>query len=117
MPGMTESAPTPVHPLIAEAMRKAALAWLEVPGERATAAWLVWHDDAAYVVHGGDEQPLPGLADARECTVIVRSGDNAARIVGWPASVGTVEPGSEEWAAVVPQLLGKRLNLHDPNGA
>lgn len=114
---MTESAPSPVHPLIAEAMRKAALAWLEVPGERAVAAWLMWHDDAAYVVHGGGEQPVPGLAEAQECRVIVRSGDNAARIVGWPASVGTVEPGSDEWASVVPQLLGKRLNLHEPNDA
>ncbi len=112
---MTES--VPVHPLVAEAMRKAALAWVEVPGERASAVWLLWHETAAYLVHGGGEQPVPGLAGASECRVVARSGDNAARIVTWPASVATVEPGTEEWTAVVPQLLGKRLNLEDPNGA
>jgi len=114
---MTESAAAPAHPLVTEAMRKAALAWLEVPGQRAVAAWLTWHDGAAYVVHGGEEQPLPGLAGADRCRVAVRSADNGARILTWTATVTRVEPGSEEWAAVVPQLLGKRLNLHDPNGA
>ena len=117
---MTEpaaAAPPPVHALVAEAMRKAALAWLEVPGERPRAAWIIWHEDALYVVHGGGEQPLPGLADASSCQVTIRSGDNAARIVGWPAVVTRVEPGSEEWATVVPLLLGKRLNLPEPNTA
>jgi hypothetical protein len=109
--------PTPVHPLIAEAMRKAALIWLEVPGRRPVAAWTTWQDDAAYVVHGEGEQPIPGLADAGGCRVLVRSADNGARIVAWPATVSRVEPGSETWATVVPTLLGKRLNLPDPNGA
>jgi hypothetical protein len=103
--------------LILEAMRKAALIWLEVPGHRAVAAWTVWHGDAAYVVHGGGEQPVPGLAEAATCRVVVRSADNGARIVGWPAAVARVEPGSDEWSVVVAQLLGKRLNLPDPNGA
>lgn len=106
-----------LHPLVSEAMRKAALAWLEVPGERAVAAWIIWRDDALYVVHGGDEQPLPGLAGADRCQVTVRSGDNGARILGWAATVSRVEPASEEWATVVPQLLGKRLNLPEPNEA
>ena len=114
---MTEATPHPVHPLIGEAMRKAALAWLEVPGQRAVAAWIVWHEGAGYVVHGGGEQPLSGLADADRCRVVVRSGDNGARIVGWPAAVSRVAPGTEEWATVVPQLLGKRLNLPEPNSA
>jgi hypothetical protein len=105
------------HPLVVESMKKAALAWLEVPGRRTVAAWLIWHGDAAFVVHGGGEQPIPGLAEAETCQVVVRSGDNGSRIASWPASVSRVEPGTEEWAEVVPQMLGKRLNLHDPNGA
>jgi len=112
---MTE--PAPVHPLVAEAMRKAALIWLEIPGQAPVAAWTVWHADAAYVVHGGGEQPIPGLSEAESCHVLVRSADNGARIVGWPAKVSPVEPGSDEWAAAVPQLLGKRLNLPEPNSA
>lgn len=112
---MTDAA-APTHPLIAEAMRKAPLAWLEVPGRRPVAAWLCWHEDAAYVVHGGGEQPLPGLAETDRCGVSVR-GDNGGRIVDWTAAVSRVEPGSEEWATVVPLLLGKRLNLPEPNSA
>jgi hypothetical protein len=119
MPDMTEPAPAapPVHPLVAESMRKAALAWLTVPGERAIAAWVLWHGDALYVVHGGGEQPLPGLDTVTSCQVTVRSGDNGARIVGWQAWVSRVQPGGEEWGTVVPLLLGKRLNLPEPNGA
>ncbi len=117
---MTEpaaAAPPPVHALVAEAMRKAALAWLEVPGERPMAAWIIWHEDALYVVHGGGEQPLPGLADA---TLV--PGDRPLRRQrradrGLAGRVSRVEPGSEEWATVVPLLLGKRLNLPEPNSA
>jgi hypothetical protein len=107
----------PVHPLIGEAMKKAALIWIGAPGSRPVAAWTVWHEGAAYVVHGGGEQPIPGLVDAASCDVLVRSGENHARIASYPAAASRVEPGSEEWATVVPLLLAKRLNLPDPAGA
>lgn len=105
-----------VPPLVAEAMRKAAIVWVEPPGHPVTAAWLVWHDDAAYLVSGGGEQPVPGLADATSCTVTVR-GDSGGRIVTWPAAVTRVEPGGDVWTTVVPLLVGKRLNLVGPDVA
>jgi hypothetical protein len=97
-------------------MKKAAVAWLTVGDRPATAAWLTWIDGAAYVVHGGPEQPIPGLADAREATVSVR-GEHGGRIVTWAATAERVEPGSPAWDDVAPQLAQKRLNASDPVGA
>ncbi|GAA0283550.1 hypothetical protein [Cryptosporangium japonicum] len=105
-----------VHALIGEAMKKAAVGWLTVGDRPATAAWLTWIDDAAYVVHGGPEQPVPGLADSSDVVVSVR-GEHGGRIVAWPASVTRVEPGSPTWDEVAPQLAAKRLNASDPVGA
>ncbi|MCW2503234.1 MAG: hypothetical protein JWO79_1518 [Actinomycetia bacterium] len=107
----------PVHPLVAEAMRKAALIWIEVPGERARAAWTVWHDGAAYVVHGGGEQPVPGLGEATQARIVVRSGDNGSRVAAFQAAVSPVDPAGEEWSVTVPLLLAKRLNLPSPGDA
>ncbi|WP_035857519.1 hypothetical protein [Cryptosporangium arvum] len=105
-----------VHALIGEAMKKAAVGWLTVGDQPATVAWLTWIDGAAYVVHGGPEQPLPGLADATRVTVSVR-GEHGGRIVSWPAAVSRVEPGTATWDEVAPQLAQKRLNATDPVGA
>jgi hypothetical protein len=105
-----------VHPLVAEAMKKAAVGWLAVDDGPAVAAWLMWIDGAAYVVHGGTEQPVPGLADAIGCTVSVR-GEHGGRIVTWPANVERVEPATPAWDQVAPQLAQKRLNATDPVGA
>jgi hypothetical protein len=104
-------------PLVAEAMKKAPLVWVEIAGHGAAPAWCVWNDGAAYVVSGPGEQPVPGLADSTRCDVIVRSADTLARIVRWPAAVSTVEPGTPEWDATVPTLLAKRLNLADAEDA
>ncbi len=105
---------TPPAPLIVEAMKKAAVAWLSgLPGQptgRSAPVWCSWLADALYVVSGPGEQPVPGLSGARHCQVSGR-GDNGALIVTWPATVTRVEPGSEEWDRVVPLLSGKRLNL------
>jgi hypothetical protein len=100
-----------VHPLVEEAMKKAAVAWLAVPpaGRRRYAVWCLWLDGALYVVSGPGEQPAPGLAEAPTVDVSVR-GDHGGRILTWPGEVARVEPGSEEWTRVVPQLAGKRLN-------
>jgi len=105
-----------VHPLVGEAMKKAAVGWLTVGDRPATAVWLTWIDGAAYLVHGGPEQPVPGLTDARDCAVSVR-GEHGGRIVTWPATVERVEPGTPAWDEVAPQLASKRLNAHDPVGA
>jgi hypothetical protein len=103
-----------VHPLVDEAMKKAAVAWLSGPDGRRYAVWCLWLDGALYVVSGPGEQPAPGLTESPTVeapTIEVSArGDHGGRILTWPAEVGRVEPGSEEWTRVVPQLAGKRLN-------
>ncbi len=101
---------TGVPALVEEAARKAAVAWLSVDGRRAYPVWCLWHEGALYVVSGPGEQPAPGLDGAGTTTVSLR-GDHGGRIVAWRASVSRVYPQTDDWAAVAPQLAGKRLNL------
>jgi hypothetical protein len=107
--------------LIAESAKKSGVIWVR-PGatepadpadarRRARGVWHVWQDGSAYVLTGGLEQALPPLADRAE--VIVRSKDKGSRLVVWTAAVSRVTPGGDDWAAIVPALLGKRLNLPD----
>jgi hypothetical protein len=98
-----------VHPLVSEAMKKAAVAWLAVGDRSAYPVWCLWSDGALYVVSGPGEQPAPGLEHASTATVHAR-GDHGGRIVTWAAMVERVRPDSEHWGTVVPQLAGKRLN-------
>jgi hypothetical protein len=103
--------------LIEEACKKSGLIWIAVPGARDRAAWHVWHEHeghgAVYIVVGGGEQLLPGLADGMTVRVTVRSKDKGGRLVAWPGQVGRIAPGSAEWSDVVPVLHSKRLNAHD----
>jgi hypothetical protein len=99
--------------LIEEATKKSGIVWITVPGERARAAWHHWHDGAAYVITGGLEQRLPGLAEAERVEVTVPSKDSRGRLVTWAAAVSRVRPSSELWEAVVPAMHAKRLNAHD----
>jgi hypothetical protein len=98
-----------MHPLVSEAMKKAAVAWIGVADEPSYAVWCLWVDDALYVVSGPGEQPAPGLARAPAVAVTAR-GDHGGRIVTWRARTERVRPGTELWRAIVPQLAGKRLN-------
>lgn len=98
-----------MHPLVSEAMKKAAIAWLGIADQPPYAVWCLWVDDALYVVSGPGEQPAPGLAQAPSVLVTAR-GDHGGRIVTWKARVERVRPGTEAWEAVAPQLAGKRLN-------
>lgn len=114
-----DSGATP--PLIEEAAKKAAIAWLTVPGGGASyPVWCLWVDGALYVVSGPGEQSAPGLAEAtdaaggspdtREVKVTLR-GDHGGRIVTWPARAERLTPGDAgRWTAVAPQLAAKRLN-------
>ena len=100
--------------LIDEACRKSAMAWLRPAGQsRAVAAWHIWHDGAVYVVSGGREQALPPMPDGEPVLVTVRSKDTGARLVTWTGTARTVDPGSPEWDAAVPELHAKRLNPTD----
>jgi hypothetical protein len=107
--------------IIDEAARKAAVAWVTVPGRQAVALWCLPQEDAdapaphgrLYVVCGPGEQAAPGLEHTATATVTLR-GDHGGRIVTWPAQVRRVSPGSDEWATVAPALAGKRLNAPVP---
>lgn len=105
-----------MHALVAEAMRKAAIAWVATAGSDSYPLWCLWIDDALFVVSGGDEQPAPGLADATTAIVSAR-GDHGGRIVSWTADVSRVRPEDEAWPEVAQQLAGKRLNASGTNEA
>jgi len=109
---MGDAEPVPSG-LVEEAVKKAAVAWVTVPGRPAVALWCLPVDGKLYVVSGPGEQAAPGLVEAATALVTLR-GDHGGRIVTWPAMVVAVEPGGEEWAAAVPQLAGKRLNAPGP---
>jgi hypothetical protein len=96
--------------LIEEAAKKAAVAWLAVPGGGPEyLVWTAWLNDALFVISGPGEQATPGLAEAARADVSLR-GDHGSRIVMWPAEVSTVDPSSPEWTEIAPLLAGKRLN-------
>lgn len=100
--------------LVEEAMRKAGIVWITVPGDGpARPAWPHWHEGACYVITGGVEQPLPELAAATTAHVTAPSKDAGGRLVTWVAAVSVVPPASDGWQAVVPAMHAKRLNPPD----
>ena len=104
--------------LLDEAAKKSGLLWLDLPGlPQPRAAWHVWHDGSAYVLTGGEgEQPLPGLPEADQVTVILRSKDKGGRLVAFIADCAQVEPGTALWDEVAPLLAKERLNARDHEG-
>ncbi|HEV3295478.1 MAG TPA: hypothetical protein VG123_41415 [Streptosporangiaceae bacterium] len=103
--------------LIAEATKRARVIWLTIGPDRPRPAWHVWRASAspdspgaAYLLTGPGEQPLPGLAEAGRVTVTVPAGRSGGQPVTWTADVSRVEPGGEEWDAVIGQLVAGRLN-------
>jgi hypothetical protein len=98
-----------MHPAVAEAMKKAAVAWLGVGDRTPYAVWCAWFTDALFVVTGPGEQPAPGL-DGAESVVVIARGDQGGRVVTWRAAVERVAPGTDTWDTIVTQLAGKRLN-------
>ncbi|MBP2707646.1 hypothetical protein JOL79_28075 [Microbispora sp. RL4-1S] len=100
-------------PLIEEGAKKSNVLWLVLPsGPRL--AWHVWHDGAICLVTGGGEQSLPGLAEAAEVEVVLRSKDNGAELVRFPAAVEVVDQASAP--DVVAALARERLNAPDAAG-
>lgn len=95
--------------VLEEALKKAALAWISVDDGPALALWCMPHEGSLIVVSGPGEQFAPGLADASRAVVRLR-GDNGGLIVVSDMAVTRVQPGSEDWETVAPQLASKRLN-------
>ena len=96
-------------PVVDEAIKKAAVAWVAVADGPALALWCMPLDGSLYVVSGPGEQSAPGLAESSGATVSLR-GDHGGRIVTWTADIERLTPGGEPWSTVAPQLAGKRLN-------
>lgn len=101
--------------LIEEAAKKAAVAWLAVPGGgEPYLVWCAWFDGALYVVGGQGEQEIPGLVAAGQAgssgVTVTLKAEHGGRVVTWPAEVSVLAPGTPEWETVAPQLAGKRLN-------
>lgn len=106
-----------VPPLVDEVTRKSGVVWVRVPGHPPKVVWHVWYDGADYVLHGGGEQDVPGLADATTVEVDVRAKSNGAGILTWAADVTTVAPDSDAWDVLEPLLRKTRLNAEpDPTG-
>jgi hypothetical protein len=95
--------------VVDEAIKKAAVAWISVGDGPALGLWCMPLEGALVVVSGPGEQSAPGLAEATAATVRLR-GDNGGLIVIWDAVVERLQPGTEDWTTVAPQLAGKRLN-------
>ncbi|GAA4565512.1 hypothetical protein [Planotetraspora kaengkrachanensis] len=96
-------------PVIEEGAKKSGVVWI---GRRL--AWHAWHDGAIYVVTGGGEQDLPGLTEADETEVTLRSKDNGAELVRFAASVEIVDQAAEPDA--IAALAKERLNAPDASG-
>lgn len=95
--------------LVAEAVKKAGIAWIAVPGTRPLGLWVLPLDGALIVLSGPGEQQAPGLAEAGTAEIRLR-GDSGGLIVIAEARVERLAPGTPEWAEVTPQLAAKRLN-------
>ena len=91
------------HPLIDEAGKKAAIAWLD-----GRAVWCAWFDGALYVVAAGRPSRISGTLVTGRDRHPARRPRRPGRLLAGGGS--RVEPGSEEWDHVAPQLAGKRLN-------
>jgi hypothetical protein len=92
--------------------------WVEVPGEggtdgRAVPVWYGTLDGRVYVLVGGSEQHVPGLAEASQATLIARSKEQQSLVAEVEASARVVPPNDPLFARVVPLLLPRRLNLRD----
>ncbi|WP_239137735.1 hypothetical protein [Sphaerisporangium rufum] len=99
-------------PLIEEGAKRSGVLWIRLGGTDRL-AWHVWHDGAIYLVTGGGEQELPGLADAGRVRVTLRSKDNGARLVSFDAAVEVLDHASPSAAGPVAALVKERLNASD----
>lgn len=115
---MSESAPTEpaagqvnVSALLDQAATKSAVAWVDVPDDRAYAVWHVWTDGAFLVVSGPGEQHLPWLPETVE--VLLRSKDTGGRLLRISASAEVISPEDSRWSACADALKGERLNATD----
>ena len=104
--------------VLEEALKKSTVVWIEVPGEggtggRAVPVWYGTLDRHVYVLTGGSEQHIPGLAEADRVVLVARSKELQSLVAEVEASVRVVPPADPLFARVTPVLLPRRLNLRD----
>lgn len=104
--------------VLGEALKKGTIVWVEVPGEngtgeRAVPVWYGTLDGRVYVLTGGSEQHVPGLAEADRVTLVARSKELQSLVARVDASARVVPASDPLFARVVPVLLPRRLNLRD----
>ncbi|WP_157249539.1 hypothetical protein [Nonomuraea typhae] len=95
--------------VIEEGAKKSSVLWLTL--DRPRLAWHAFHEGAVYLVTGGGEQELPGLAGLAEVHVTLRSKDNGALLAEFDAPVSVVDVAAEPEA--VATLAKERLNAPD----
>jgi hypothetical protein len=101
-----------------EALKKSTVVWIEVPGEggtggRAVPAWYGTLDGRVYVLEGGSEQRIPGLAEADRVVLAARSKELQSLVAEVEASARVVPASDPLFGRVVAVLLPRRLNLRD----
>lgn len=104
-------------PDIARLAQRSSVCWVAVGGAAARPVWHRWHDGGLCVVAGGGEQPVPGLADADEVTVVLRDSMTRQRAATVRCRVEVLAPRTPGWTDTLGVLLPARLNLADPDGA
>jgi len=102
--------------LVAELAKKSGLLWISYAGHT-RAVWHEWVGDAACVVAGGSEQPLPDIERHQTVILSLRSKSTRALVAEVKATVEVVAPDSEHWEAVTTALKAGRLNLADGDHA
>lgn len=102
-----------MHPLVEEAAKKAAVAWVSLGDGPAYCVWVLPLEGRLYVITGPGEQSLPGLAEALpwgpHADVTLR-GDHGGSIVTYRATIAEIKSNTTVFEAVAPQLAAKRLN-------
>jgi hypothetical protein len=106
-----------MHPVVDEAFRKAAVAWVGFGDGPAYCVWCLPVEGKLYLVTGPGEQEIPGIAEAvlrGSDAVVTLRGDHGGNIVTYSAAMAEIPPNSTEWERVAPQLAAKRLNASGP---
>jgi len=108
----------PADPVeVAELAQRSSMCWVAVGAEVSRPVWHRWDDGALCVVVGGGEQPLPGLSETAQVTVVLRDRATRQRAATVPARVEVLIPHTPAWTRTVAVLLPARLNLPDPDQA
>jgi len=113
------SGPTVV---LGESLKKSTVVWVDVHGPdgtngRPVPAGYGLDGDRVYILTGGSEQRIPGLAEADRAILTARSKDDQSQIAEVEASARVVDPKDALFNRIVPILLPRRLNLRDGDAA